>query len=59
MDKAPDNMLVGAINPYALTEAITGRTFDWTKPESIHILEETLEKNYSELFDIKNNSPLY
>lgn len=59
MDKAPENMLVGAINPYALTEAITGRSFDWTNQQSIHILEETLEKNYSELFDIKYNSPLF
>lgn len=59
MDTAPKEMLVGVINPYALTEAITGRKFDWTKPESIHILEETLETNYADLFDIKNNSPLY
>lgn len=59
MDTAPTNMLIGAINPYALTEAITGRKFDWNNPASVQIIEETLETNYSELFDIKNNSPLF
>jgi len=59
MDKAPKEMFVGVINPYALTEAITGRTFDWKDAKSYQILEETLEKNYAELFDIKFNSPLY
>lgn len=59
MDKAPIEMFTGVINPYALTEAITGRKFDWKDPKSYQILEETLETNYSELFDIKYNSPLY
>ena len=59
MDQAPKEMFVGVINPYALTEAITGRKFDWKDAKSYQILEETLEKNYAELFDIKFNSPLY
>ncbi len=59
MDQAPKEMFVGVINPYALTEAITGRKFDWTDAKSYQILEETLETNYAELFDIKYNSPLY
>jgi hypothetical protein len=59
MDQAPKEMFVGVINPYALTEAITGRKFDWKDAKSYQILEETLETNYSELFDIKFNSPLY
>ncbi|MBD8082877.1 C2 family cysteine protease [Chryseobacterium caseinilyticum] len=59
MDQAPKEMFVGVINPYALTEAITGRKFDWTDAKSYQILEQTLEKSYSELFDIKFNSPLY
>lgn len=59
MDQAPKEMFVGVINPYALTEAITGRRFDWKDPRSSQILEEALETNYSELFDIKYNSPLY
>ncbi|WP_375181705.1 C2 family cysteine protease [Chryseobacterium sp.] len=59
MDQAPKELFVGVINPYALTEAITGRTFDWKDAKSYQILEETLETNYAELFDIKFNSPLY
>lgn len=59
MDQTPKEMFVGVINPYALTEAITGRKFDWKDAKSYQILEETLETNYSELFDIKFNSPLY
>ena len=59
MDQAPHEMFVGVINPYALTEAITGRKFDWADAKSYQILEQALEKSYSELFDIKFNSPLY
>lgn len=59
MDQAPKEMFVGVINPYALTEAITGRKFDWKDAKSYQIIEETLETNYAELFDIKFNSPLY
>lgn len=59
MDQAPKDMSVGVINPYALTEAITGRKFDWTDAKSFQVLEQALETSYSELFDIKFNSPLY
>ena len=59
MDQAPKELFVGVINPYALTEAITGRKFDWTDAKSYQVLEQALEKSYSELFDIKFNSPLY
>ncbi len=58
MDKVND-LKVGAINPYALTEALTGRKVDWTKSESIQIMEDALETDYNELFDMKFNSPLY
>lgn len=58
MDKV-GNLNVGAINPYALTEALTGRKIDWTKKESIHVMEDALETDYNELFDMKFNSPLY
>lgn len=59
MDKAPENMSIGAINPYALTESILGRKIDWTDPESAKIISDTLETDYNELFDMKFNSPLY
>ncbi len=59
MDKAPKEMFIGVINPFALTEAITGRKINWRDPNSIQVIEDTLEKNYAELFDIQHNSPLY
>lgn len=58
MDKVP-NLHVGAINPYALTEALVGRKIDWSKPDSIEVMEDALETDYAELFDMKFNSPLF
>lgn len=59
MDKLTKELNVGAINPYALTEALTGKKIDWNDPKSIQIMEDTLETNYADLFDMKNNSPIY
>ena len=59
MDAEPKNLSIGAINPYALTEAITGRKIDWSKATSIKLMEDALETNYHELFDMKFNSPIY
>lgn len=53
------NLTIGAINPYALTETLLGRKVDWSKRESIKIMEDTLETDYNELFDMKYNSPIY
>lgn len=58
MDKVT-NLNVGAINPFALTEALVGRKIDWQKRESIEIMEDALETDYNELFDMKFNSPIY
>ncbi|SHE41073.1 Calpain family cysteine protease [Mariniphaga anaerophila] len=58
MDKVT-NLNVGAINPYALTEALVGRKIDWTNKASIEIMEDALETDYSELFDMKFNSPIF
>lgn len=58
MDKAP-KLNVGAINPYALTEALIGRKVDWSKRDSIEIMEDALETDYNELFDMKFNSPIF
>jgi hypothetical protein len=52
-------LYIGAINPFALTEVLTGRKIDWTKRKSFDLLEDTLETDYSELFDMRYNSPLY
>jgi len=59
MDTPPKNLSVGAINPYALTEAMLGRTIDWQNPKSIQIMENVLETDYHELFDMKFNSPVF
>jgi hypothetical protein len=58
MDKVT-NLNVGAINPYALTEALVGRKIDWNSKNSIEIMEDALETNYGELFDMKFNFPIY
>ena len=58
-DPVPQNLNIGVINPYALVETLTGKKFDWTKPDSIKILSDVLETDYAELFDMKFNSPLY
>lgn len=53
------NLNVGAINPFALTEALVGRKIDWTKKDSIEVMEDALETDYKELFDMKFNSPIF
>ncbi len=58
MDKVKD-LHVGAINPYVLTEVLVGRKIDWKKRDSIEIMEDALETDYHELFDMKFNSPIY
>ncbi|NLB26811.1 MAG: hypothetical protein GX820_08995 [Bacteroidales bacterium] len=53
------NLYIGAVNPFPLTEALTGRKIDWGKKETIEIIENALETEYGELFDMKFNSPLF
>lgn len=59
MDEAPKDVNVGVINPYALTETLLGKKINWKSPSSIKLIEDTLETDYNELFDMKFNSPLY
>jgi hypothetical protein len=47
--KAPENLNIGAINPYALTEALLGRKIDWKLPESYKLISDTLQTGYDEL----------
>jgi Calpain family cysteine protease len=58
-DKAPENLTIGAINPFALTECLLGKKIDWTLPESVNLLSDTLQTDYDELFDMKFNSPIF
>jgi hypothetical protein len=45
-DKAPDNLAIGAINPFALAEAVLGTKIDWTLPQSATLLSDTLQTDY-------------
>lgn len=55
-----EDVVGGAVNPYALAELITERKLDWDKIESPElVLEEILETPHAELFDPKYESPLY
>jgi hypothetical protein len=58
-DPAPKNLYVGAINPRALTEVILGKKVDWNDPASIKIMTDTLDTDYSKMFDMKLKSPIY
>ncbi|KAF7553695.1 hypothetical protein G7Z17_g3433 [Cylindrodendrum hubeiense] len=58
-DSPPKNIRVGAINPYALVEALIGRKIDRQSMNSEKILSNVLQTDYDELFDMKFNSVLY
>ncbi|KAK3987169.1 hypothetical protein QBC44DRAFT_400940 [Cladorrhinum sp. PSN332] len=58
-DEAPKSLQIGAINPFALVEAILGRKLDWNDASSTRILASILQTDYAELFDMSFNSILY
>jgi len=58
-DPAPKDMYIGAINPYALLEAILGKKFDRNSAESARVISDILQTDYDELFDMKYDSVLY
>jgi hypothetical protein len=58
-DPAPNDLAVGAINPYAMVEAILGREIQWNSPESAKIISDTLQTDYDELFDMNYNPVLH
>jgi hypothetical protein len=58
-DPAPNDLAVGAINPYAMVEAILGRGIQWDSPDSAKIISDTLQTNYDELFNMDYNPVLY
>ena len=58
-DTAPKDMCIGAINPYALVEAILGKKIDRNSAESARIMSDVLQTDYDELFDMKYDSVLY
>lgn len=58
-DNPPEHLYVGAINPFALVEAILGRKMDWDEAGTPFMLSNILQTDYEELFDMRFNSILY
>lgn len=58
-DSPPKDIEVGAINPYALVEALLGRNINKCSTDSAKILSSVLQTDYDELFDMKHNSVLF
>ncbi|GAB1312500.1 Calpain catalytic domain-containing protein [Madurella fahalii] len=58
-DSPPKHLCIGAINPFALCEAILGRKLDWNEPATSSIMSSILQTDYEELFDMRFHSILY
>ncbi|KAK4133558.1 cysteine proteinase [Trichocladium antarcticum] len=58
-DSPPKNLHIGAINPFALAEAILGRKLDWNCAATGRMLSSVLQTDYEELFDMRFKSILY
>ncbi|KAK9771970.1 putative Calpain catalytic domain-containing protein [Seiridium cardinale] len=50
---------VGAINPYALVEAVLGHRLNHSSTNVARVVSDILQTDYDELFDMKYNSVLY
>ncbi|EFQ25999.1 hypothetical protein CGRA01v4_14415 [Colletotrichum graminicola] len=58
-DSPPRNPCVGAVNPYALAEALIGRKIDRQSMTAAKILQNVLQTDYDELFDMRHHSVLF
>ncbi|ORY70185.1 uncharacterized protein BCR38DRAFT_503387 [Pseudomassariella vexata] len=58
-DSRPKDVHVGAINPYALVEAMIGHRLDRHSMSSARIISDVLQTDYDELFDLKHDSVLF
>ncbi|KAK4235803.1 hypothetical protein C8A03DRAFT_36340 [Achaetomium macrosporum] len=58
-DHPPKELNIGAINPFALVEALMGRKFSWNEVEALRLLSSVLQTDYVELFDLRFTSLLY
>ncbi|KXJ87183.1 hypothetical protein Micbo1qcDRAFT_125258 [Microdochium bolleyi] len=58
-DPPPKDVRVGAVNPYALAEALLGRKIEARTMVSAKILASVLQTEYDELFDMKHDSVLF
>ncbi|KAI1419678.1 hypothetical protein F5Y12DRAFT_793000 [Xylaria sp. FL1777] len=58
-DPQPEDISVGCINPFALAENMIGHQVDRRSLTAIRIIQDTLQTDYEELFDMKHDSVLY
>ncbi|KAJ3521985.1 hypothetical protein NM208_g13051 [Fusarium decemcellulare] len=58
-DSPPKDVNIGAVNPYALVEALIGRKIDKGSTMTAKILSNVLQTDYDELFDMKHDSVLF
>ncbi|KAI1748083.1 hypothetical protein F4782DRAFT_388012 [Xylaria castorea] len=58
-DHQPQDVFVGCINPFALAENMIGHKIDRRSITAIRIIQDTLQTDYEELFDMKHHSVLY
>ncbi|KAK4102334.1 cysteine proteinase [Parathielavia hyrcaniae] len=59
-DSPPKHALhIGAINPFALCEAVLGHRIIWTDPATTRLMSSILQTDYEELFDMRFRSILY
>ncbi|KAH8166107.1 hypothetical protein CIB48_g2108 [Xylaria polymorpha] len=58
-DPQPKDVFVGCINPFALAENMVGHKIDRQSITAIRIMQDTLQTDYEELFDMKHRSVLY
>ncbi|KAI0972242.1 hypothetical protein F4678DRAFT_55095 [Xylaria arbuscula] len=58
-DPQPEEVAVGCINPFALAENMVGHKIDRRSLTAIRIIQDTLQTDYEELFDMKHHSVLY
>ncbi|KAH6951062.1 hypothetical protein BKA56DRAFT_626067 [Ilyonectria sp. MPI-CAGE-AT-0026] len=58
-DSPPKDVRVGAVNPYALVEALLSRNIDTYSTKSAQIISNVLQTDYDELFDMKHNLMLF
>lgn len=58
-DAPPTELNIGAINPFALVEAMVGRRLDPTSPDTARVISDVLQTEYAELFDMRYCSVLF
>ena len=58
-DPQPKGVAVGCINPFALAENMIGHKIDRHSITAIRVIQDTLQTDYEELFDMKHNSVLH